>query len=161
MTPPSNTGPTTDVPTNNEMAQEAEEGLATDVNHMQVDDDTLSEGAAVSVPAKPKVIDDQRRVYTVQVFYISQAQLTAFPNTYRYELFKQRLHLVREDCEQEAARRGDDNGSIMVHDITGRINPGLPGSSQFETDEVMAGILRAFDDNLIFYDVQNQTVIFM
>ncbi|TPX38673.1 hypothetical protein SeMB42_g06603 [Synchytrium endobioticum] len=115
---------------------EEQEVAETDENAMQIDDDEKMEDAPAS--AKAGVIEDQR-----------------------YGLFKQQLHLVREDSEREAARRGDDNANIMVHDMTKRINPGLPGSARFEPEEVMAGILRAFDDNLIFYDVQNQNVIFM
>ncbi|TPX35856.1 hypothetical protein SmJEL517_g01730 [Synchytrium microbalum] len=106
-------------------------------NAMDIDEEEAAP-AAEEEEQPPVVLDDQR-----------------------YEMFKERLHLVRETCEREAARRGDDSASIMVHDIPDKINPGLPGSSQFVAPEVMAGIMRAFDENLIFYDSKNQNVIFM
>jgi hypothetical protein len=63
--------------------------------------------------------------------------------------------------ERDATRRSDQNASVQLHDLPDRINLGLPGSQRFDQDELIRGVLQAYDENLIFYDEQTMTVIFM
>ncbi|TPX72782.1 hypothetical protein SpCBS45565_g00095 [Spizellomyces sp. 'palustris'] len=74
----------------------------------------------------------------------------------RFDRFRQGLHAIRQAMEVSG---GD--GTVMVHDIVERLNARLPGSQQFEVVEVQEALRTMSQQNTVWYQEEQETVVFI
>lgn len=74
----------------------------------------------------------------------------------RFDQFRQGLYNIREALET----RGGE-GTVMVHDIIGRLNAAVPESQHFAEDEVRQALRVMSQQNTVWYQEEQETVLFI
>ncbi|KAJ3282409.1 MCM DNA helicase complex subunit [Borealophlyctis nickersoniae] len=78
----------------------------------------------------------------------------------RLDQFRQNLHAVRQLLMDNGSIREGD--TVMVHDIIEQVNSRLPGSQQFDVEEVRGALQAMSDQNTtLWYQPDKEAVIFL